>query len=451
MSKHYEISVPIMLASFVCVCGLFLLALRLAPKQGQIEDFVQEWASARNHLHGRSVYEDLRISVTREFGPERAAALPIRHNGHPPVAVLLALPLRSLDYRTAHFVWNLASVAPLIAAMWLVLGRWGLNLPASSWAYVGAILLLSSPLARQVDAGQLNLLLLFFITGGWVALRNGRDRTARVLLGTAAAVKLFPAFLFLFPLVLGRWRVIAAGGVTFLTLNATAAAVLGIDVFRDFATLVLPELRTFQDWWLNFSLTGFFRKLLYVTSGHSVPFWQNAPLCFTLIGICTLGVTVAAGWKIRTSAGQGETDASTDDGLPERSVGHSPNIRLDVAFAVCLIANLLVTPITWDHYFVLLVLPILIFWKVAASTGRRVFLMVCVLLLSINVQWIWNPLISGDHELAGLWGGEQSIASPIEAMTLLSYPFYTLSALLIFGLMLSSPRASESGIPASRS
>jgi hypothetical protein len=431
------------LAWVACAFGLMGLSVHLTPREGQIDDFVQEWTSARNHLHGRPIYEDLHISVTREIGPEVASVLPNQYNGHPPTAVLLALPLGSLPYQTALFVWNLTSLAALFAALWLMLGRVGLNLPISAWAFVGAVLLWSTPLARQIIAGQLNLFLLLLITGGWAAMRHRRDGCAGMLLGTAAALKLFPAFLFLYPLVLRRWRAIAAGGAVFLALNAIAAAILGVEVFHDFITLVLPDLRKSQDWWLNFSAMGYFRKLFYVTSGHSLPLWQNPMLYYFLIGSTTLGVTIAAGWKVRNSAAQAAKGALTAEHLPSQVDRRAPHMMLDVAFAVCLIANLLVSPITWDHYCLLLSLPILILWNAAATVGQRVFLLVCVLLLSINVLWIWGPLISGEHELAYLWGGEPSIATPLQAIMLLSYPFYTLAALFVFGLTLSERQVVE--------
>lgn len=55
-------------------------------------------------------------------------------------------------------------------------------------------------------------------------------------------------------------------------------------------------------------------------------------------------------------------------------------------------------------------------------------------ILSLNVSWIWNPLIAGDHELAYLWGGEPSVATAWETVTLLSYPFYTLLGLFVLSL-----------------
>jgi len=430
-------------ACMVCALGMLVLSFQLAPREGDIDDFVQEWTSARNHLHGRAVYEDLHLSVEREFGPELADILPNQYNGHPPVGILAAVPLGSLPYRTAHLVWNVLSLTALAIALWLILGRVGLGLPASAWAFVGAVLLWSTPLARQVVAGQPNLILLMLIAAGWAAMRHRRDGLAGVFLGTAAAFKLFPAFLFLYPLLQRRWRVIVAGGAAFLALNVVAASVLGPNVFFDFVTLVLPDLRKSQDWWLNFSLTGFSRKLFYVTSGHSVALWQNRIVCYTLIGVGTLAVIAAAAWKVRFAARQtalaAEADGRPDAELPQ-----------DVAFATCMLANLLVSPITWDHYFVLLLLPILIFWKSTTSIGQRAFLLTCSLLLAINVQWIWNPMIVGEHELAYLWGGAQSVATPLQAITLLSYPFYTMLALFVFGLTRSGRAVETSSSGAAR-
>src|SRR3954451_25185900 len=69
-----------------------------SPADGRFEDFSQEWASARNLLHGLPVYADLQGSLAAHTG--RRAHLPagLRWNAPPPAAVLLALPLAGLEY-----------------------------------------------------------------------------------------------------------------------------------------------------------------------------------------------------------------------------------------------------------------------------------------------------------------------------------------------------------------
>lgn len=164
---------------------------------------------------------------------------------------------------------------------------------------------------------------------------------------------------------------------------------------------------------------GYFRRLTFPTSGHNVGFANNAYLCYSLIAGSIVLVTLLAAKQCRPVAG---------DSRDERNV-------IDRSFATCVIANLLVSPITWDHYFLLLSLPTLILWHSAECVRVRVILLSMIAIMAANPSWIWNPLIAGDHELAALWGGEPSVATAWQTVSLIAYPCYTLVALFVFTLL----------------
>src|SRR5262249_49806423 len=82
------------------------------------------------------------------------------------------------------------------------------------WLIVTLMLLFSFPLREQMYNGQLNPVLLLSITGAWIAARRERDGLAGVLLGVAAAMKLFPIFLFIAPALRRRWSTLVAGAIT---------------------------------------------------------------------------------------------------------------------------------------------------------------------------------------------------------------------------------------------
>ena len=93
----------------------------------------------------------------------------------------------------------------------------------------------------------------------------------------------------------------------------------------------------------------------------------------------------------------------------------------------------LVSPIAWDHYFLLLLLPLAFLWRYLPATGLRV-LVTCfaIILLTVNPKWVWDATIPGDGELAVGRGVVASVATPLHAVTALSYQFYTLLALFLF-------------------
>ena len=115
--------------------------------------------------------------------------------------------------------------------------------------------------------------------------------------------------------------------------------------------------------------------------------------------------------------------------------------RRDMAFGLGIVAMLLVSPITWDHYFLLLALPLAILWaQRPASTPSQAFLLTMIVVLGIvNPKWIWDATIVGDGELVFLPDQIASVAQPWQTLTLISYQFYALFALFVFCCYTAAP------------
>ena len=78
-----------------------------------------------------------------------------------------------------------------------------------------------------------------------------------MIVGAAAALKLFPAYLVVYFALRVRWRAVLAAAVSFLTLNLATAAVLGRRTYEDYLHIVLPYMRVFPTLGYNFSFAGF--------------------------------------------------------------------------------------------------------------------------------------------------------------------------------------------------
>jgi len=416
----------------VCLLWGAALVIRLTPPYKHLHDFVQEWTSARNHFIGQPVYLSLNESIPLHFGKSYKVLLDV--NAHPPASVLVSLPLGKLDYATAYLAWNLLSLLMLAVSLWLLLRPRGLNYNLWAALPITCFLLVGNSLAQQVNQGQLNLLLLLLLTGCWAAMRSGRSATAGGLLGMATAIKLFPGYLFFYFLARRDWIAIVYGGLAFAFLNGLTGIVLGWDCFRDYALEVVPQVGAFRDFWPNASITGFWSKLLDGSSGHVVPLFHAPWLAKLASGVMCLAMTV------------GYTGRVWRADTPERR---------DAAFGLGIVAMLLVSPITWDHYFLLLILPLAICWKekkqgsdpicretdlrVPSTKGSRTLfirrsalLSVIVVLCIINPKWIWDATIPGDGELVFDPGLTASVAQPVHTLTVVSYQFYALLAFFVF-------------------
>ncbi len=386
-----------------------------------LPDFFQEWASARNYYGGLPIYTSQELTLPLYLGERKAPddALFIKVNAHPPSSVLLALPFGKLDYAEAFLLWNEITLILFGASIWLVLRTLALDTSLRTGLAIFALLLFCHPLWSHVQQGQLNIPVAFLVTLCWVLDRSDRPWLAGIALGVATALKLFPGFLFL-PLILRRrWKAVIAGLASLIGVNALTLAMLGIVTYRDYICDVLPIMRTYLGMCHNLSPCGVWHKLL-VPAAYWMPvdFALGSPHPFAASCgyVVTSGVLVVLVSMIVLRA--------ADD--------------IDLSFATSIVAMLLVSPIVWDHYLLLLVLPIAVLWRRLPRSGIAwpVFLFIVFI-------FCVEPLVVMQHCLI-LVGAERSpetghwLAGPLETLTALSVPCYAIVGL--FALMFCAGR-----------
>ena len=388
-----------------CMAPYYLMILR--PPADRVNDFFQEWASARNYWDGLPIYTDHSVTLPLYLGldPSNPRYSLIEVNAHPPTSVLLALPLAFLDYRDAVLVWNLVSLGMFAVSLAMVWRGFRIPLSSRSLFRLLAALLVCGPLVMQVSEAQLSILVLLLLTGVWVADRSQKPLTAGAMLGLASAIKLFPGFLFLYFIVRREWKSLMAGLLTLALVTLATLAVFGWGAYRDYYWEVLPRVAKFRGHWLNASLVGFWIKVFdplpIVTAIE--PLWRSPTIARGGILVsCTL-VMVTLTWIVQTARTQ---------------------IERDLAFSLSLTAMLLVSPITWDHYLLFLLVPIAATWIcLPRSLGSRAFF--ATILIAF---WSFPKLI---HQLLLAEGQTLKVAYPLHTLTILSYQFYALVALFI--------------------
>ncbi|MDP6447845.1 MAG: glycosyltransferase family 87 protein, partial [Pirellulaceae bacterium] len=249
------------------------LGIRLWPPEGRVHDFVQEWTSARAYWEGDPVYGDLRESIPKYLG--RPYDDVIKVNAHPPPSIVLMLPFGKLGYRQAFALWNIISLSTLAITLWLLIRPQGLNY--SPWVLLPwlALILTSNALAQQVNQGQFSLLLLLMLTVAWDCSRRDRWQAAGAILGLAAAIKLFPAYMGLYLLARRQYRAIVAMGLAFGGSVAISITMFGVDNWVYYLGDIVPSLSIFHDYWQNTSITAFWSKLFVGASGHVTPLVHN--------------------------------------------------------------------------------------------------------------------------------------------------------------------------------
>lgn len=385
------------------------LLTALHPPKMELIDFYQEWSSAKNVVEGLPTYAPLEVTVERYLRVRKAPGTEWYWdvNVHPPTSVLLALPVQGLTFRNAFFVWNVASLVALAISMALVANELGWKF--SNWNYLPILTLgtVCDPLYQQLIQGQLNLFLLVLIVGIWVCDRREWPVAAGSLLAVAAAIKLFPAFLGLYFLLQRKWRAVGASCVMFIAVTGLTGWITGWDTYRTYLVEILPQATKWKSTWNNASIAGLWHKVL--APGSRSDRYVNPPdyptLAFLATAVCCGLLVVALGYAIYDSRSKRTRDA---------------------AFGLCITAMLLVSPVTWEHYFLILLLPLALAWvDLPRQRWASLSLGLVLTVLFMPIIMLCNIFIPG-----GFFKGQATLGT---TLTLLSAQLYALLGLFLLG------------------
>jgi hypothetical protein len=395
----------------------------LRTEQGKEEasDYFQDWVSARNVLHGKEAYPKLKDWLNENLSNNPDRFVYVERNAHPPSSILLVLPFGNLDYQTSYLLWGLSELLCFVLAFWLIGRELSLRWSPQLLVMVAGVCLFCGPLRQQVMQGQFNGLLLLLLAATWRDSRRSHPMRAGVWLALATAIKLYPGFLFLHFLLRGQWRLVFTGTAVFLAITAVTWAVLGLEAFRTYVTEVMPLVSQCRAGWPNVSVTGWWSKLFDAGNGYDASrlelLWPAPTLCrvgILLSTACVLGVWLwglLRTWKIENL--------------------EQVQYQEDLRFCLSLFAMSLVSPITWDHYLLIMLLPLLVMSRRLALQDKRAWLLAFL----AAVCCISPPLL---QQMVGM--SERTPAQPWQTLTVLSLHCYVL--LLWFGLNLHLLRAS---------
>ncbi|MFN8522490.1 MAG: glycosyltransferase family 87 protein [Chloroflexota bacterium] len=332
------------LACVLAALGLWQTVTAWLEGVSSGHDFVQDYAAVRAIAEGRNPYEPYN-RITQELfgGPPHRGNL---YSFHAPSSLpffLPLLPLLPFGYGFAFVTWGVASLAAL-AGVCVLTGR---QIGIRRWAAVGALLALAlaalPPIRENFIEGQLNVIVTLGMVGAWALHRASRDVAAGIALGAAFALKPIPGLFFVYFAVRGRFRLLAAALATLAACSLLGLALAGVDGAWMWATVNYPDHAAIWPGYPdNGSLRGFFTRLFgpiprgawlrppYPTEGLSTVLWVLASGCCALVA-----------W------------------LATRQPRGRP-ADVDAEIVALFPLTLLVTPIIWPHYYVVLIPPLMI-------------------------------------------------------------------------------------------
>jgi alpha-1,2-mannosyltransferase len=303
-------------------------------------------------------------------------------NYHPPFNALLFFPFSYLPYASAFYIWNLCSLAAYATVILTALKVYGLH--TYPWSRLSTLLLLWEPFMASVGLGQISALLALMIIGGFFFLRSGREKTAGVLFALAALIKLFPGLLLFYLASQRRWRAATAFTITAGIGAVMTALVVGLDTIGYYVTVVIPHHHyVFAEYPLNISIEGLVRTI-FEPSQYSRPLVSVATEYISLFIWLVSGSVMVMVWRI------GERCRSAEDG--------------ENLFVLYCITMLLLSPLTWNHTCILLLLPLSILLRDGIAHRQSGLVRVALVLLLL----FWIPLRPTVDYLIGLYAPERT-------------------------------------------
>ena len=285
-------------------------------------DFGKFYYSTRAFLDGGDMYAP---SLATDLKLDKAPELQFL-DMNPPHFHLIVLPLARLELRQAVGVWMGASVFALILSMLLIFREIRLDWTPTRLLTIAFGTLGFAGTQAFFLTGQLSMLLLLAMTVCWLDARRDRWSSVGVWLGVCLSIK--PFLLILIPYLLGTRRFRA---VAFTLATALACFLAGLLIFGAEAHISwYRAISQSGDWaWtpMNASALGFFRRAFgetpyfapLVSAPGVVPLWMVAA---GLVGAFSLAVAIL-------------------DRTP---------LAVDRAFALLLVAAVLISPLGWIYY-----------------------------------------------------------------------------------------------------
>jgi len=256
-----------------------------------------------------------------------------------PIVAVLFAPVASLPLATAHTIVTLTSIASVVAIAVALVALTG----AAGWRRYAilAAILLNGPLFYSIKLGNLTHVVLLVLIAAALLLLRKHDVYAGILLALCTLAK--PPFLIWLPyFVLRRqWRAALGMAACLLVAFAASAIWFGVDLHRIwFGQFILGSGANAVGAYNVQSINGFLVRL--TTSGTLVN-WQPVEvgvgfkIAQALLSLAVLAVALLSGAL---------------SGVPRTA---EAALR---EYSVVICSMLVLSPISWTHYYCFLLLPL---------------------------------------------------------------------------------------------
>jgi hypothetical protein len=332
------------------VAGIRVLYHTLFPPLVYHKDLVQEYLLARAVVDGIDPYLPLPDLGARYLGSLPRFNLP-HPTPHPPPIILISLPLVLFSFEQAAVIWFCFEIIMTSVAVCFIVYALDRKIVFYLVPVIIIFLIAWRPIFTDLAYGQLMTFILFLLAGAWLSFKKGKHFLAGILLGGAIAFKLvgWPVLFFFF--IKKNWKSFLTTIATIAALNITAIFIMGFDpvyyYYTEVSKIISPLYRAhegnFSLWtlgWRFFEGTGS-PQVSGIIAPPLISIPELAPIISFSVPCLLLGLGLLISHRVK---------------------------KFDTAFGLLICISVLVNPIFWVIYIVILLVPIVIIWNLLVKS-----------------------------------------------------------------------------------
>jgi alpha-1,2-mannosyltransferase len=306
------------------------------------KDFIQEYLLGRALLEGTDPYLPISDLAAKLIGPIPVRVF-IHPTPHPPPVAIVSLPLGLLSYSQAAAAWAFFELVCLVFSICLLLRYFDRSSTAISMIVTTLAAMGWAPVWTEIVLGQFMIPLLALLTCSWLALRSDKNTAGGALLGLVIGLKLMAWPVLIFLALRRKWSAVASGIAVAAVANLFAVFLMNFHtVMRYYSTVGKSVFMIYKAAEYNISAWSIGWKV-FDGMGTSVDYSFTAP---PLIHSPILAQVVSVALPVLLLF-VGVALANKSD-------------NLDTSFAILVCVSILVNPVAWTHYLVLMAIPIVI-------------------------------------------------------------------------------------------
>lgn len=359
-------------AVVLLILGVLVSVITLNTYALARSDFLQDYEAAEAMWAGASIYNP-------DFSKE---------NNHPPFTALVFVPLTVFSPATAFRIWGAINICMYVWLLWRIKGTLELDLGPHFSLLILAGSLIWHPFVSHLALGQISIAVAFLIVAAWWLLRSDRQGWAGVLLGFAAAFKLYPVLFALYLLLRKNYKALGIMVLTAVVFSLLPLIAVAPKDYIYYATSVLVKnSESFVTFPANVSGASLIGRLL-VDGPWVEPLWVLPGLARWLTWVGTFLCLIVL--------------VRQQHCFPHTTFGN------DAAWGGVCVALLLLTPVSWQHAFPILLLPLGLLWRLyqkSPSNWLRQFGLLAFLSFSLPDFTLGRLFMtwSAPHRMTWIW------------------------------------------------